>query len=129
MENEDFIILDGIKNVEDLYEKNKCQQNKIHQLEEKNTNLTNQYENYHQLVKNLSLEHSNLKIKYAQQRLQNSRAPPLKVFTCHWRNLAPKACKIISGSSGLYRESTVAAMAFASASSPRMSSVMESENL
>ena len=69
MENEDFIILDGIENIENLYEKNKCQQNKINQLEERNTNLKNKYEKHQELVKNMSIKYSNLKVKYAQQRL------------------------------------------------------------
>ena len=58
-----------------------------------------------------------------------SRLPRPSVVTNHCRKRAPNICKVISGSNGLYRHKTVAAMLSPSAASLSHSSWLESLNL
>ena len=69
MENEDYIIIDGIQNIEKLNEQNEIQKNKIDTLEKEKNILQNKYKSSQKNLEELTIKFSELKLKYSQNRL------------------------------------------------------------
>ena len=78
MENEDYIIIDGIQNIEKLNEQNEIQKNKIDTLEKEKNILQNKYKSSQKNLEELTIKFSELKLKYSQNRLLEKEDNPIK---------------------------------------------------